>query len=128
MDRNTAGSQEFPPDSLLVVGNAQVAGDNPISHRYNGFFITFILDPEGTVLDCSASVVLPLTDRFIRSLFVGRSLVRDEALILSELDARYHGSSRKPIIVCCKDALKKFRELKRGTSPKPDAPTEKAAG
>lgn len=111
---HTAASREFPEGSLLVVGNAQVAGDNPISHRYNGFFITFILDPEGLVLECSSSVVLPLTDRFIRDLFVGRSLARDESGILAEIEARYHGSSRKAIVVCYKDALKKFREIKRG--------------
>lgn len=116
MDKNTTPLREFPEGSLLVVGNAQVAGDNPISHRYNGFFITYILDSEGRILECSSSVVLPLTDRFIRDLFVGRSLLRDEALILAELDARYHGSSRKAIIVCYKDALKKFREIRRSPS------------
>lgn len=128
MDENTTATREFPKDSLLIVGNAQVSGDNPISHRYNGFFITFILSAAGTVLECSSSVVLPLTDRFIRDLFIGRSLTGDEPLILADLEARYHGSSRKAIVVCYKDALKKFRELGRGARKDGPPSTGTAAG
>ena len=119
MDKIPKG-KAFPEDSILIVGNAQTTGDNPITHQYNGFFMTFIVDGvSGTVLDCSTSVVLDLTGRFIRDFFVGRRLAEDELAIVAEVNRRYYGSSRKAIIVAYKDALKKFREIGSEKSGKP---------
>ena len=102
---------EFPDNSILIVGNAQTTADNPINHQYNGFFISFVVDGDkGTILDCSMSMVLELTNRFVRDFFVGRHLLSDESKIIAEVNARYYGSSRKAIIVAYKDAIKKFRE------------------
>ena len=103
--------REFPDDAILIVGNAQTTADNPINHQYNGFFISFVVDGEnGIILDCSSSMVLELTNRFVRDFFVGRHILRDESAIVTEVNERYYGSSRKAIVVAFKDALKKFRE------------------
>ena len=108
---------EFPKNSILIVGNAQTTADNPINHQYNGFFISFVVDGDkGTILDCSTSMVLELTNRFVRDFFVGRHIIRDETHITAEVHDRYYGSSRKAIVVAYKDALKKFRE--RGETKK----------
>ena len=104
--------RQCPEGSILIVGNAQTTEDNPINHQFNGFFITFIVDEKsGTILDCSASVVLPLTNRFIRDFFVGRRLIEDDQSITAEVNTRYYGSSRKAIVVAYRDALKKYREI-----------------
>ena len=104
--------REFPDDSILIVGNAQTTEDNPIVHQFNGFFISFVVEEgSGVVLDCSTSVVLPLTDRFIRDFFVGRRLIEDERAILLQINSRYYGSSRKAIAVAYRDAAKKYREI-----------------
>lgn len=104
--------RNFPDDSLLLVGNAQTTGDNPITHQYSAFFITFVVESAGTIIECSASVVLPLTDRFIRDLFIGRHIADDEKAITADVYARYYASSRKAIVVAYRDALKKFKEIK----------------
>ena len=110
--------RQFPDGAILIVGNAQTTGDNPINHQFNGFFITFVVDRKtGTVMDCSASVVLPLTDRFIRDLFIGRRLIEDEPEIVADVNERYHASSRKAIVVAYRDALKKYREVRGEGKP-----------
>lgn len=112
--------RQFPDNAILIVGNSQTTGDNPINHQYNGFFITFVVDGRsGTVMDCSASVVLPLTNSFIRDFFIGRRLIEDEHAITADVNSRYYGSSRKAIVVAYRDALKKYREVRGEGKTKP---------
>ena len=108
----SSGGRQFPDDALLIVGNSQTTEGSPIKHQYNGFFITFVVDrATGAVIDCSSSVVLPLTDRFIRDFFIGRRLIEDESTIVADVNSRYYASSRKAIVVAYRDALKKYREV-----------------
>lgn len=99
----------FRDDTVCVVGNARTANDNPITHAYSHFFITFVAKVDtGEIIDVEASFTLPLTNRFVRCLFLGRSLEAvDEDLVRSVRD-RYLGSSQKAIAVAYKDAVKKF--------------------
>lgn len=103
------GGDLFPDRTVCVVGNARTANDNPITHAYSHFFMTFVADIDtGLVVDVEASFTLPLTNRFVRSLFLGRPLdVVDEDLLRSVRE-RYLGSSQKAISVAYKDAVKKF--------------------
>ncbi len=104
--------EEYPKDSILVVGNSQTTGFNPINQQFGQFFITFILLKEtGVILDCAVSVTLETTGRFIRGLFVGRRLVLDEISIISGVQNRYFGSSQKAIIAAYRDAVKKYKEV-----------------
>ena len=117
---DAGGGREFPDDWLLIVGNSQTTEDNPINHQFNGFFITFIVDRDtGTIMECSASVVLALTNRFIRDFFIGRRLIEDEQAITADVNGRYHASSRKAIVVAYRDALKKYREVRGEGKAKP---------
>ena len=110
---NDSAGRRFPDSAIIVVGNSQTAADSPINHQYSAFFISFIVEQKtGAVIDCSASVVLPLTDSFIRDFFIGRRLIEDEREIIADINARYFGSSRKAIVVAYKDALKKYREVR----------------
>lgn len=103
---------QYPENSILVVGNSQTTGFNPINQQFGAFFITFILlkDTED-ILDCAVSVTLETTGRFIRGMFVGRRLVQDEEKVIAEVQARYFGSSQKAIIAAYRDAIKKYKEV-----------------
>ncbi len=107
---------EYPKESILIVGNSQTTGFNPINQQFGAFFITFILLRETEeILDCAVSVTLETTGRFIRGLFVGRRLVHDESLVLADVHNRYFGSSQKAIVAAYRDAIKKYKEV---TAPK----------
>jgi hypothetical protein len=101
----------FAKDTLLVVGNAKTTSDNPITHQWAAFFITFVVTAaEGRILDAEASVILPLSNRFIRDLFVDGSLASEDKDLIADIQKRYHGSSRKALIVAYKDAVKKYNQ------------------
>ena len=88
---------------------------NPITHQFSQFFITFIADGEsGEILDLEASVVLSLTNRFIKDIFLGRSLADVDPKIIEKIDHTYLGSSQKAIQVAYKDAVKKYRSWNKG--------------
>ncbi|NLO58817.1 MAG: DUF3870 domain-containing protein [Synergistaceae bacterium] len=107
---------EYPENSILVVGNSQTTGFNPINQQFGAFFITFVLVKEtAEIIDCAVSVTLETTARFIRGFFMGRNLVQDEVFIVSQVQSRYFASSQKAIIAAYRDAIKKYREV---TAPK----------
>lgn len=99
---------------MCVVGNARTANDNPITHAYSHFFMTFVADIDtGLVVDVDASFTLSLTNRFVRGLFLGRSLDAVDEELLRLIRERYLGSSQKAIVVAYKDAVKKFEKAFR---------------
>jgi len=107
---------EYPENSILVVGNSQTTGFNPINQQFGAFFITFVLVKEtAEIIDCAVSVTLETTARFIRGFFMGRNLVQDEGFIVPQVQSRYFASSQKAIIAAYRDAIKKYREV---TAPK----------
>ena len=103
---------QYPENSILVVGNSQTTGFNPINQQFGAFFITFIVVKETEeILDCGVSVTVKTTENFIRGMFAGKRLVKDEERIVTEVQSRYFGSSQKAIIAAYRDAVKKFREV-----------------
>ena len=102
-------------EKLCIIGNAKSQMGNPITHQFSQFFITFIADGEsGEILDLEASVVLSLTNRFIKDIFLGRSLADVDPKIIEKIDHTYLGSSQKAIQVAYKDAVKKYRSWNKG--------------
>ncbi|MDJ0783812.1 MAG: DUF3870 domain-containing protein [Desulfosarcinaceae bacterium] len=98
-------------DTFLVVGNAKTTSDNPITHQWTSFFVSFLVHADdGRILDAEASVILPLSKRFIRDLFVDGSLAAEDQDLIADIQRRYHGSSRKALVVAYKDAVKKYRQ------------------
>ncbi len=107
----------FPVDTICVIGNAKSGSDNPITHTYAHFFITFVVKIDsGEIVDLEASFTLPLTNRFVRGLFLGRSLAVVDEDLLCSIRCRYLGSSQKAIAVAYKDAVKKFCKAQRKSS------------
>lgn len=103
------------PFQLCVIGNAKVQSENPITHKFSQFFITFIVDSEtGAIQEVEASMTLALTARFVEKLFLGRSLAATDEELLDRVRTRYLGSSQRAIAVAYKDAVKKYRAWRRG--------------
>lgn len=103
-------------DTICVIGNSRTASDNPITHQFSVFFITFVVESDtGKIIDCEASVTLPLTNRFLKELFLGRFLTEVDQDLVDNIYRRYLGSSQKAVIVAYKDAVKSFArfELKQ---------------
>ncbi len=115
--KDACDERPFPSDTMCVIGNAKSGIDNPITHTYAHFFITFVVHVEsGEIIDLEASFTLPLTNRFVRGLFLGRSLARVDEDLLCAIRDRYLGSSQKAIAVAYKDAVKKFCQVHRRSS------------
>ncbi|EAX48815.1 conserved hypothetical protein [Thermosinus carboxydivorans Nor1] len=102
-------------ETIYIVGNAKAGQNNPITLNYGQFFIAFVVHREtGEILECGASVMLDVTNRFIRQLFVGKSMETSPFEVQKELEARYFGSSQKAILTAFKDAQRKFNLYKQG--------------
>lgn len=96
-------------ETLFVVGNARTGSDNSITHCFSSFFIGFLVDRQGVILEAQASVVLDLTGRFLSDLFKGRSLAFCDETLVDEIRRRYLGSSQKAVIVAYRDAVLRFQ-------------------
>lgn len=102
---------------LCIIGNAKSQSDNPITHYYSAFFITFIVNADdGKILDAEVSMMLELTRSFTRQFFLGRSLVEVDQDLLEEIERRYLGSSQRAMQVAYKDAVKKYGAWRKGVS------------
>ena len=102
-------------ERLCIIGNAKSQSGNPITHQFSQFFITFIADAEtGEILDLEASVVLRLTNNFIKEIFLGKSLAEVDSEVIEKIDHTYLGSSQKAIQVAYKDAAKKYGSWNKG--------------
>ncbi|HOZ73016.1 MAG TPA: DUF3870 domain-containing protein [Spirochaetales bacterium] len=102
----------YDPSTIYVVGNAKTNTENAITTLYNSFYIGFVLDPAtGRIVDASCSATIRTTDEFVRGIFVGKAMGRDDASLDDEVRRRYHGSSQKAILVAYKDAAKKLAEI-----------------
>lgn len=101
--------------TLCIIGNARVQNDNPITHQFSSFFITFVADSDsGEIIDLQSSMTLSLTSNFVHDLFVGHSLAEIDEGLLGQVRSRYLGSSQKAIQVAYRDAVKKYKAWKKG--------------
>lgn len=99
----------YDKDTIYIIGDAQSAVNNPITQQFSAFFIGLVVDTTNhKMIDAGCSSTIPLTSEFIRSIFVGHSiLVFDE--VAEEIRRRYFGASQKAIIAAYKDAQKKYK-------------------
>lgn len=104
----------YGKETIYIVGNSKTNADNAITVKFNSFFIGFVIDVRtDKIVDISCSSTIETTEEFVYSLLIGKTM--DELLapqMENEIKRRYHGSSEKAIIVACKDAAKKYREIK----------------
>lgn len=105
----------FSENTIYIVGNAKSQQNNPITHQYGQFFIGFVVEREtGKIVTCGTSSTIQVTNDFIASMFIGKSLQDDVQSMKEHLENRYFGSSQKAILVAYKDAQKKFSRILNG--------------
>lgn len=88
---------EYPENSILVVGNSQTTGFNPINQQFGSFFITFIVLREtGEIIDCGASVTLGVTGRFLRGILLENIFLKMRKRLLQKFSPGISVPLRRP--------------------------------
>lgn len=107
----------YNKDTIYIIGNSKTNTENAITHKFNSFFIGFVVEViTGKIIDASCSSTIRTTDEFIRSLFINKNISEFDEDFEEEIKRRYHGSSQKAIIVAYKDGVKKYKELKKANT------------
>ena len=97
-------------NSLFIIGESRTNSDNAITDIYGSFYIALEVEAHtGTIVDFSCTHTLEVTEKFLRKIFLGKSLRDDVAVLMEEIQSRYFGSSRKAIIVSLCDAEKRYK-------------------
>lgn len=100
---------KYDKSTVYVIGDAQASVNNPITQQYSAFFIGLVVDSvHHTIVDAGCSSTIELTSDFVKSIFIGHSVLTLEP-VAEEIRRRYHGSSQKALIVAFKDAQKKYK-------------------
>jgi hypothetical protein len=98
-------------NTVYIIGDAKAPSNNPITQQYKAFFIGLVVNKEsGTIVDADCSATIELTKTFVKSLFVGRSIL-DIDTVKKEIQTRYFGSSQKALIVAFKNASLKYQNI-----------------
>lgn len=105
---------DYSKDTVYVVGHGKTGGDNAITSNFKIFFIGFVIDTtDDRIIDLECSATIAITARFVRSIFIGRLFDNYDKELEQEIERRYYGSSQKAIITAYKDAIKKYKEIKK---------------
>lgn len=103
----------FNKNTVYIIGESRTNKDNAITIIYNSFYVAFEVDVNtDEIVDVGCTYTIPITERFIKNLFIGKYLDKYYESIEEEIKMRYHGTSQKAIIVSYKDAIKKYLEVK----------------
>ncbi|MDD2481325.1 MAG: DUF3870 domain-containing protein [Lutispora sp.] len=106
---------KYAKDTTYIIGNSKSQQNNPITHVYGVFFMGFVVNSQTEeIIDVECNSILPLTNEFVKTLFIGKSIRHDYYQIRAEVEKRYLGSSQKAILVAFKDAQKKYVDFKSG--------------
>lgn len=106
---------KYAKDTTYIIGNSKSQQNNPITHVYGVFFMGFVVNSQTEeIIDVECNSILPLTNEFVKTLFIGKSIRHDYDQIRAEVEKRYLGSSQKAILVAFKDAQKKYVDFKSG--------------
>lgn len=103
------------PNTYFVIGESRTNADNAITKIYGSFYVAFEVDGETEeVLAFQCTHTLGLTEEFLRQWFIGQSFPQIGDWLEQELERRYGGSSRRAVLTAYRDALKRYRAMRRG--------------
>ena len=88
-----------PGEHICVVGDARPEKTNPIYLAHEKVIL---------IVDADTNMVCELTRRFLRSVFVGHSLVDDLEEIRNSLLDNYLGDSKRVLYAAARSARMKF--------------------
>ena len=101
--------------TYFVIGESRTNADNAITTIYGSFYLAFEISEETEqVVAFSCTHTLDLTENFLRKLFLGQHFPSIDAWLEEVLERRYGGSSRRAVLVSYRDALKRYRTMRRG--------------
>lgn len=101
--------------TYFVIGEARTNADNAITKIFGSFFAAFEIDGQTEqVVNFECTHTLELTQQFLRKLLVGQHFPSIETWLEEVLEHRYGGSSRRAVLVAYRDALKRYRTMRRG--------------
>ncbi|MCF6409037.1 DUF3870 domain-containing protein [Pseudalkalibacillus salsuginis] len=101
----------YSENTIYIIGDAKTSSNNPITQKFNVFFIGLVIDKSsGLIVDADCSSTIPLTEKFVKSLFLGKSIM-DTEKVSREIETRYFGSSQKALVVAFKNASIKFQQI-----------------
>ena len=104
----------YDESTVYVIGHGRTNTDNAITDKFKIFFIGFVIDTEtDKVVDVKASTTIEITSEFIGSIFKGKTFDVFDLNIEKEIKRRYFGSSQRAIVVAYKDAITKYKEVKK---------------
>ncbi|WP_130889453.1 MULTISPECIES: DUF3870 domain-containing protein [Fusobacterium] len=97
---------------IYILGVSKTNFDNAITKNYNMLFVGFLLDKNtNEIVDVEVTMILELSNRFIKSLLIGKNFIKDQDVIIKEFENKYFGRSQKALIIAYKDALKKYENI-----------------
>lgn len=89
---------EYSKNSIYIVGCAKAAAENPITVASQYLILPIIFDRDsGQIYDADINSVCDITERFVKSLLVGRSIYTDYNAIIQDIGSRYLGHSQKAL-------------------------------
>ena len=97
---------EYSKNSIYIVGCAKAAAENPITVASQYLILPIIFDRDsGQIYDADINSVCDITERFVKSLLVGRSIYTDYNAIIQDIGSRYLGHSQKALIFCIRNII-----------------------
>ena len=94
-----------PGEHICVVGDARPEKTNPIYLAHEKVILILVVErATGLIVDADTNMVCELTRRFLRSVFVGHSLVD----IRNSLLDNYLGDSKRVLYAAARSARMKF--------------------
>lgn len=98
--------------TIYLIGESRTGMNNAITKTFGTFYIAFeIIEDNGVIVDVDCTATLQLTKRFVKNLFVNRS-IEEDAFLEHEIMTRYFGSSNKALTVAYRDALQQYLKIK----------------
>lgn len=77
---------EYSKNSIYIVGCAKAAAENPITVASQYLILPIIFDRDsGQIYDADINSVCDITERFVKSLLVGRSIYTDYNAIIQDI-------------------------------------------
>lgn len=106
---------QYKKSTIYITGIAHANSTDPITVKYNIFFLGVIIDKNTSeVVDLACNAISNTTVEFIKSIIIGHNIVNDIKEIIKEIQERFFGTSQKALVVALKDAHNKYlAELKK---------------
>lgn len=102
----------IPSDAICVSASAKIAATNPIASVHQVLVGSFVVSPNtGTIYDVQYNTVCGITTDFIASHLIGRSLFTDVDQMVSCIQSRYFGDSRRAFISIIRSVSARLKEI-----------------